>query len=157
MIRQVKARTSSVKLIDSSPFPCSIKIRIDQDIKVTLELAKRAEKMGASWIAVHGRTQKQRNTTPVNAEAIKIIKESLSIPVFFNGQVSSLAEADYFQALTSVDGVMSATGLLHNPALFAGYSSTPWAAVMEYMKHAINYGTTSFIFHHHLMFMRIKC
>jgi tRNA-dihydrouridine synthase 4 len=48
---------------------------------------------------------------------------------------------------------MAARGLLENPALFAGYQSTPLEAVEEYLRLAVGYGTTHFIMHHHLMYM----
>jgi tRNA-dihydrouridine synthase 4 len=85
IIRQVKRRTACVKMDDGSAFPCSIKIRIHDDINTTIEMAQRAEQMGVDWISVHGRTYRQKNTEPVNWEAVKLVKESVGIPVFFNG------------------------------------------------------------------------
>jgi tRNA-dihydrouridine synthase 4 len=78
MIDQVKRRTAPLTFKSSTGtgFPCSVKIRVHKDIKQTIEFARRAEKSGADWISVHGRTQKQRSYEPVDLEAIKIIKES---------------------------------------------------------------------------------
>ena len=41
-----------------------------------MQLAQTAEKVGASWITVHGRTTKQR-AEPVNMDAIKLVKQDL--------------------------------------------------------------------------------
>lgn len=58
----------------------------------TVELCRRAEAMGASWITVHGRTPLQR-TEPVNSEAIRLIADSVSLPVVANGDVTTLDDA----------------------------------------------------------------
>ncbi len=39
----------------------------------TIELAKRAEAIGCSWITVHGRTPKQRSTSRAKLEPIKMV------------------------------------------------------------------------------------
>lgn len=39
----------------------------------TVELAQRAESVGCAWISVHGRTPRQKSTTAVNVEAIRLV------------------------------------------------------------------------------------
>ncbi|CAH1766380.1 3237_t:CDS:2 [Entrophospora sp. SA101] len=115
--------------------PCSIKIRIHNDLRKTLDFVKSAESIGLDFITVHGRTRKQKSSDPVNLEAIKLIKQDLQIPVIANGGIFTLKDAEEFYQSTKVDGVMSARGLLRNPTLFAnngdgkGYSS--WEYVMS--------------------------
>ncbi|KAI9006015.1 hypothetical protein BC832DRAFT_575831 [Gaertneriomyces semiglobifer] len=153
MVRQTKERTAGVRMADGDHFPVSIKIRIHNDLKKTVEFARRAEKVGVDWITVHGRTRRQRNTEPVDYEAIKLVKENINVPVFANGDIYTRQDADSVVERTGVDGVMSARGLLENPALFAGHQFTPLSAVEDYVRLAIGYGTNHFIFHHHLMYM----
>ncbi|KAJ3028656.1 tRNA-dihydrouridine(20a/20b) synthase [NAD(P)+]-like protein [Rhizophlyctis rosea] len=153
MVRQVKARTSPLKMADGSTFPCSIKIRVHPDLRQTVEFVKRAEAVGVDWITVHGRTRRMKNTEPVDLDAIKLVKETATVPIFANGSIFSLSDADRTVQYTGVDGVMAARGLLENPALFAGHTSTPMECVEKYVRLGIEYGSTSFIFHHHLMFM----
>ncbi|PIA16614.1 FMN-linked oxidoreductase [Coemansia reversa NRRL 1564] len=134
--------------------PCSIKIRKHpSDMRKTVELVRRAEKMGVDWITVHGRTRHQKSTEPVDYEAIRLVKESVSIPVLANGGIFSISDADTMYYKTAVNGVMSARGLLQNPALFAGYAQTPLTSVEKYVNLALAYGTPFFILHHHLIFM----
>lgn len=65
---------------------------------------KRAEAVGVEWISVHGRTPKQRSTIPVNWEAIKLVKETVSVPVMANGGIFTLQGALDLQAKTGVNG-----------------------------------------------------
>ena len=46
IVDQTKRRTAKIKMDDGSSFPVSIKIRIDQDLRKTVDLCQRAEKMG---------------------------------------------------------------------------------------------------------------
>ncbi|CAG8567060.1 3900_t:CDS:2 [Acaulospora morrowiae] len=133
--------------------PISIKIRIHNDLRKTVDFTKRAESIGLDFIAIHGRTRRQKSTSPVNIPAIKLCKESLNIPIIANGDIFSLTDAEKLYESTKCDGVMSARGLLKNPALFAGFESTPWECIRKFVELSLNYGTNHFIFHHHLMYM----
>lgn len=146
MIHQVRNRIPNPK------YSVSMKIRIHDDIRRTVELCKRAEKAGTSWISVHGRTRIQRNE-PVDLEKIKLIKENVSIPVVGNGDIFSLKDAENLQKVTGVNGVMSARGLLQNPSLFSGTENTTLACIKDWIDISISYGTTFTNMHHHLMFM----
>mmetsp|Transcript_39915 Transcript_39915/g.78474 ORF Transcript_39915/g.78474 Transcript_39915/m.78474 type:complete len:97 (+) Transcript_39915:62-352(+) len=55
--------------------------------------------------------------------------------------------------MTGVDGVMSARGILANPAMFNGDSTIPVACLRDYLQLALEYGGPFTIHHHHLMFM----
>ncbi|KNC98393.1 uncharacterized protein SPPG_06098 [Spizellomyces punctatus DAOM BR117] len=156
MVRQVKARTSGIAMADGEPFPCSVKIRVHPDLKKTVEFVQRAESVGVDWITVHGRTRRQKSTEPVDLDAIKLVKEHATVPIFANGDVFSLQDADRIVEYTKTDGVMAARGLLENPALFAGHEYTPLECVERYVRLGIGYGSTHFIFHHHLMYMLDK-
>ncbi|TPX32863.1 hypothetical protein SmJEL517_g04058 [Synchytrium microbalum] len=137
----------------NKPIPMSIKIRCHPDLKQTVEFVKRAEQAGVDWITIHGRTKKQKSSEPVNMEAIKLAKENATVPVFANGDIFSLSDADEMVALTKVNGVMAARGLLENPALFAGYETTPYECLEKFVDLSLKYGTNSFIFHNHVKFM----
>lgn len=76
-----------------------------------MEMCQRAEQCGAAWVAVHGRTKDQR-CQPVNYEAIRIIRESLSIPVVANGDIFSLNDVDSVREKTGVHGNSSSFCIL---------------------------------------------
>ncbi|KAI8603089.1 hypothetical protein EDD21DRAFT_394980 [Dissophora ornata] len=147
MIRMTKARVD---------VPCSIKIRIHKNLRETEEFVKRALSVGVDFITVHGRTRRQKSTEPANMDGMKLVKEVSTVPVIANGDVFSVEDANMIVEATGVDGTMSARGILENPALFAGYETTPWECVEDYVDLALSYGTNAFIFHHHLMFMLEK-
>lgn len=68
-----------------------------------MDLCQKVEKMGVSFITVHGRTKEQR-CEPVDLDAVKAVKDSVSIPVIANGDVRSMNDARHVQAVTRADG-----------------------------------------------------
>ena len=68
-----------------------------------MDLCQKAEAAGVSWIAVHGRTIHMRNE-PADNDAIKLIKDSVGLPVIANGDIKSLEDAHRVHRQTGVDG-----------------------------------------------------
>lgn len=68
-----------------------------------MDLCQKAEAAGVSWITVHGRTAEERHQ-PVHFDAIKTIKDSLSVPVVANGDIKTLRDVETTHQLTGVDG-----------------------------------------------------
>ena len=124
-------------------------------VRKTVELVRRAEHAGMSWITVHGRTTKQR-TEPVNTEAIKLVKETVSVPVIANGDIKTLDDIRAVVESTKVNGVMAARGILQNPAMYDGFTSTPVQCVQDWVDISLRCGLTFTCFHHHLMYMLEK-
>eukprot|EP00033_Pygsuia_biforma_P003549 GCRY01003884.1.p1 GENE.GCRY01003884.1~~GCRY01003884.1.p1 ORF type:complete len:376 (-),score=83.35 GCRY01003884.1:73-1200(-) len=109
MITTAKGRVST---------PIAVKIRIKDDLRETVEMARQIAASNPAWLTVHGRTPAQR-TQPVDLEAVRIIRESVEIPVVENGDLFSRQDAERIVHVTGVRGVMAARGLLRNPALFS--------------------------------------
>ncbi|KAL9937973.1 hypothetical protein V8E36_003518 [Tilletia maclaganii] len=77
-----------------------------------------------------------------------------AMPCIANGDVFTLAESREWRRRTGAQGVMSARGLLANPALFAGYDATPPDAVQYFCKQALRGGGLPYqIFHRHVAYM----
>lgn len=68
-----------------------------------MDLCQKAESAGVSWITVHGRTSEERHQ-PVHYDAIKTIKDSVSVPVIANGDIKYLRDVESTYQLTGVDG-----------------------------------------------------
>lgn len=90
-------------MIASVFIPCNF--RIHEDLKRTVDLCQKAEATGVSWITVHGRNVEERHQ-PVHYDAIKVIKESVSIPIVANGDIKTLKDAENVHHLTGADGKM---------------------------------------------------
>lgn len=100
--------------------PLSVKMRAGwEDHTECIEFAKVIEAAGADLITVHGRTKKQGYAGKSNREVVAQVKQAVSIPVLYNGDVFTWE--DYFAALeeTGCDGVLIARGALGNPWIFA--------------------------------------
>ncbi|XP_034081365.1 tRNA-dihydrouridine(20a/20b) synthase [NAD(P)+]-like isoform X1 [Gymnodraco acuticeps] len=138
--------------VDNPNYTASIKIRIHKDLRQTVDLCQKAESAGVSWITVHGRTAEERHQT-VHYDAIKLIKDSVSIPVIANGDIKYLRDVESIHQLTGVDGVMAARGLLANPAMFSGYEDAPLECIWDWVDMAIEQGTSFTCFHQHLIYM----
>merc|ERR1712212_1430003 len=153
VVRQTRAK------ISDPTFSVSVKIRIHSDIRKTVELCRKLEAAGVSFLTVHGRTSKQESTEaePVDLEAIRTIRKSVQIPVVANGDVFSLKDAQRTAEFTGVAGVMAARGLLENPAMYAGHLTTPASCVQDWVRLALATGTHFTCFHHHLIYMLSSC
>jgi len=100
--------------------PVSAKIRLGYDHQ-SLNYALVSgllEKNGASFIAVHGRTAADKFSDPVNWQAIREIKEALSIPVIGNGNIVKLHDIYKMREQTNSDAVMIGRGAIGNPWIF---------------------------------------
>lgn len=138
--------------IADESFTISVKIRIHDNLRETVDMCQKVAAAGASWITVHGRTTEQRGQ-PVNLEAIRLIRENIRIPVIANGDIRSLEDVDEVFQKTGVNGVMAARGILTNPAMFAGYDHTPAECVADWVNIATQLGTPFQTFHNHLIYM----
>ncbi len=96
----------------------SVKIRIGFERKRPVEIAKVCEQSGADFIAVHGRTRAGKFKSEVDYDAIREIKEAISIPVIANGDITDYEKAKRVLEYTGADGVMIGRGAVGKPWIF---------------------------------------
>lgn len=68
-----------------------------------MDLCQQVEAAGVSFITVHGRTALQKSE-PIDQDCIKLINESVRVPVILNGDVKSLSDAVRMQEYTGCKG-----------------------------------------------------
>ena len=96
----------------------SVKIRLGFEKKNHIDIAKIVEANGADFLAVHGRTRAGKFKAEVDYDAIKEIKQSVSIPVIANGDIDSYEKAKWVLEHTGADGVMIGRGAVGAPWIF---------------------------------------
>lgn len=107
-------------VVNSVPIPVTVKIRSGWDSNNinAVEIAKIAEKAGASAITVHPRTRAQGYEGHSDWNIIKQVKENVNIPVIGNGDIKSVDDAIKIFEETNCDAIMIGRGALGNPFLF---------------------------------------
>ncbi len=96
----------------------SVKMRLGFNEKNHIEQAKLCEDNGADFIAVHGRTRAGRYKAAVDYDALREIKEAVSIPVIVNGDIDSPKKAKWVLEYTGADGIMIGRAAVGNPWIF---------------------------------------
>jgi tRNA-dihydrouridine synthase B len=118
LLREPAKFHAILKLIAAnSSIPVTVKIRSGWDTESVnaLEIALRAEDAGASGIFIHGRTRMQGYSGTVDYDSIRMVKESIKIPVIASGDALSPVLVRKMFDETGCDGVALARGTLGNP------------------------------------------
>ena len=100
--------------------PLTVKFRagLSEDRLNYLELGRICEANGVAAVALHPRTAKQFYTGRADWDRIARLKETLSIPVVGNGDVTTPDEALAMFRATGCDAVMIGRGAMLNPWIF---------------------------------------
>ncbi len=96
----------------------SVKSRLGFNEKIAPQIAQACENAGADFITFHGRTRAGKYKAAIDYTPIKEAKESVSIPVIANGDITSVEIAEQVRAYTNCDGIMIGRGAVGNPWIF---------------------------------------
>ncbi|MFB2551623.1 tRNA dihydrouridine synthase DusB [Ensifer soli] len=115
--------------------PVTVKMRLGWDAQSinAPEIARRAEAAGVAMITVHGRTRMQFYTGRADWDAIRAVREAVSVPLVANGDVDSRADAEEILARSGADAVMVGRACQGRPwhaAWLAGAATVPGRAAM---------------------------
>ncbi|MCR4781188.1 MAG: tRNA dihydrouridine synthase DusB [Lachnospiraceae bacterium] len=107
-------------LVKATDRPVTVKFRtgFDEEHLNACEIAHVCEESGASAVAVHGRTREQMYMGEADWDMIRRVKETVSIPVFGNGDLRSGKDVEKMYKETNCDGFLIARAARGNPWVF---------------------------------------
>lgn len=116
-LKKLEEILSTVKNYNKKQYTTA-KVRIGVDEKIPVEIGKAVEACGVDFVSVHGRTRAGKYKAPVDYDAIKALKQAVSIPVIANGDIKDYAKAKEVLDYTQTDGVMIGRGAIGKPWIF---------------------------------------
>lgn len=107
-------------VVDAVNVPVTLKIRTgwDPDNKNALQIARLAQQAGIQSLAVHGRTRACKYLGEAEYETIRLVKQSVSIPVIANGDIDTPQKAKQVLEYTGADGLMIGRAAQGRPWIF---------------------------------------
>lgn len=107
-------------VVEASHVPVTVKMRLgfEENSEAYLQLGPLVQKSGASMITLHARTRSQFYEGHADWNAIKRLKQEVSIPVVGNGDIVSWQDALRMKEETGCDGVAVGRGAQGNPWIF---------------------------------------
>lgn len=104
---------------DGTDKPVSVKFRLGYtfDELNFIEFGQKMQEAGAEFITIHGRTRSQFYSGTADWKSIRKLKENIDVPVFANGDVTSIDSAIECLEQSGADGVAIGRGVLGNPTL----------------------------------------
>ncbi|MDC9728467.1 MAG: tRNA dihydrouridine synthase DusB [Methyloprofundus sp.] len=107
-------------VVQAVAIPVTLKIRTgwDLDNRNAVRIAQIAEQSGVAALTIHGRTRACAFKGNAEYDTIKAVKQSVSIPVIANGDISSVEKARDVLDYTSADAIMIGRGAQGRPWFF---------------------------------------
>ena len=99
--------------------PVSVKLRagLQNDMDFLLRFVRGLEDAGAAWITLHPRLGAMKRRGTADWTQIKVVRESLKIPVIGNGDVQCLEDFFTLTSISECDAVMVGRALAARPWL----------------------------------------
>ncbi len=125
MLRQPALIAETFSLLSrhiSVPITGKIRLGWSDEQRNFVEIGRILEDNGASLVAMHARTKKQKYDADADWDAIAELKQAVTIPVIGNGDVRTPADVNRMIAHTGCDGVMVGRAAIGNPWIFGRQS-----------------------------------
>ncbi|MCC2110836.1 MAG: tRNA-dihydrouridine synthase, partial [Hyphomicrobiales bacterium] len=103
--------------IKAAGVPVTLKMRLGWDAQSlnAADIARRAEDAGIAMITVHGRTRCQFYKGRADWQAIRSVREAVTVPVVANGDLTAVEDAPTMLAESGADAVMIGRGAYGRP------------------------------------------
>jgi tRNA-dihydrouridine synthase B len=107
-------------VVEAVDVPVTLKIRTGwcENSKNAIEIANIAEHNGIKSLVIHGRTRSDFFKGSAEYDTIKLVKQSVNIPVVANGDITSAAQASQVLSYTGADAIMVGRGAQGRPWIF---------------------------------------
>ena len=121
------------EVVKHTCLPVTAKTRLGWDANsiVIIDVARQMESVGIEALTLHARTRAQGFKGDADWSWIKEVKDSVSIPIIGNGDVTNPEQVRDMFDLTGCDAVMIGRGAIHNPWIFRQSKSYIVAGVIE--------------------------
>lgn len=112
-------------MVKAVKIPVTVKFRAgwEDANRNAVEIARAVEAAGVSAVAVHGRTRQQFYEGKADWSIIADVKQAVSVPVFGNGDIFTVADGLRMLEQTGCDGLMIGRGADGNPWLFTALAA----------------------------------
>ena len=108
-------------VIEASTVPVSVKFRLGYTLDEMnyVEFGQKMQEAGAQFITIHARTRSQMYSGKADWGKIKNLKENVDVPVFANGDINSVEDAQLCLEQSKADGLAIGRGILGDPTLIS--------------------------------------
>lgn len=138
MMRDIeKTRQVISCLVKNSKKPVSVKFRLGiEDSNNYIEFAKMCEECGVAFLTLHARTREQGYAGVVDKTAYKELINSVNIPVFWSGDISTAEDVEFAKSIGCA-GVMIGRNAMGNPEIFSNLKgeNPPYSKKEAILKH----------------------
>ncbi|WHA39855.1 tRNA dihydrouridine synthase DusB [Agrobacterium larrymoorei] len=122
--------------VEAVDVPVTVKMRLgwDENSLNAPEIASRAEAAGAQLITIHGRTRMQFYEGRADWDAIRAVRDVISVPLIANGDVETAHDVSEILRRSGADAVMvgrGAQGQPWLPAVLAGHDAPAREAIAD--------------------------
>ena len=122
LMRNPSLAADLVKAVkDGTDKPVSVKFRLGYTFEEMnyVEFGQQMQEAGAQFITIHARTRSQMYSGEADWAKIKALKENVDIPIFANGDITTVEDAIKCLEVSKADGVAIGRGALADPTLIS--------------------------------------